>query len=98
MRRQGELKQRVCSCGACRLQRIVDRKGHTGEAQPADSTAKRSAAYGTPGFERQRTIYECSLCGHAINDGSTRVFSRDANAPRGEFRYSCEQCPGFHLV
>lgn len=82
---------------ACRLERIVDGRGHTGEAKPTDSTARRSAAHGTPGFERQHDIYECSVCAHAINDGSTRILGGDAGAPRGEFRYSCQQCASFHL-
>lgn len=45
----------------------------------------------------QREIFECSVCSHPINDGSERLFSRRHDAPKGEFRYECDQCQTFNL-
>lgn len=46
----------------------------------------------------QRVIHECGVCDRPINDGSERVFSRSYEAPKGKFRYECDQCtPPFNL-
>lgn len=34
----------------------------------------------------QQTIHECAVCQRPINDGSERVWTRQHDAPKGEFR------------
>ncbi|GFH17886.1 ZZ-type domain-containing protein [Haematococcus lacustris] len=100
---------------ASKLQQLVDRKGFSGQlpagcAKPVDDevaasgsssvSARMTRWHNTPGFRYQQDIHCCSLCAHPINDGSERLFTGAHDAPRGEFRYECQQCadPAVNLV
>lgn len=108
---------------AARLQRLADKKGHSGAATPiepeveqADAAAAlagqlqaldagesssgqprwrpRSQFYNAPGFRYQQHIWHCTVCDHAINDGSERLWTGSFEAPQGEYRYSTGGVPG----
>ncbi|GFH12366.1 ZZ-type domain-containing protein, partial [Haematococcus lacustris] len=95
---------------ASKLQQLVDRKGFSGCAKPVDdevaasgsssASARMTPWHNSPGFRYQQEIHCCSLCAHPINDGSERLFTGAHDAPRGEFRYECQQCadPTVNLV
>ncbi|KAK3270171.1 hypothetical protein CYMTET_21418 [Cymbomonas tetramitiformis] len=52
----------------------------------------------TPSAARwQKEIHYCKRCKKFINDGSERVWTRQHDAPPGEFRYACTTCPDFSL-
>mmetsp|Transcript_34016 Transcript_34016/g.75413 ORF Transcript_34016/g.75413 Transcript_34016/m.75413 type:complete len:366 (+) Transcript_34016:194-1291(+) len=88
---------------AAKLQQLHDRRGFTGSAIHHDDSASSGTAASTsrhagkPGFRFQAEIFECSVCAHAINDGSERLFTKSHDAPKGEFRYECSTCPHFNL-
>lgn len=42
--------------------------------------------------------HSCSRCGTHIDDGTTRLFSRSHDAPRGQFRYNCSTCAAEGVV
>ncbi|KAL6758647.1 hypothetical protein V8C86DRAFT_2592931 [Haematococcus lacustris] len=87
---------------ASKLQQLVAHKGFSGCAKPVDdevaasgsssASARMTPWHNTPGFRYQQDIHCCSLCAHPINDGSERLFTGAHDAPRGEFRYECQQC------
>jgi hypothetical protein len=37
-------------------------------------------------------VHRCACCGRCINDGSERAWTGRHDAPRGEYRYSCDTC------
>lgn len=82
-----------------RCQRIAAGHGHTGQATEVNTTdeSRHGRWHGTPGFLYQVVIHECSACSAPINDGSERLYTRDAEAPVGQYRYTCESCGDFHL-
>jgi hypothetical protein len=79
---------------AARLERLATKKGHTGQAVAVnpdglgqgDSGRPPSGYYGKPGFKYQEQIWHCSVCDKPINDGSERLWTGKADAPRGEYR------------
>jgi hypothetical protein len=85
---------------AARLQRLVDKKGHSGQAEHVtpDGTGAGSSGrppsklYGTPGFLYQQQIWHCSVCDHAINDGSERLWTGRADAPHRQYRWAPLSC------
>jgi hypothetical protein len=89
---------------ASRLQRLVEQKGHSGQAEHVapDGTGAGSSGrppsklYGCPGFLYQQQIWHCSVCDHAINDGSERLWTGRADAPHGEYRWGVGLCRSSH--
>ncbi|KAL4433926.1 hypothetical protein ABPG75_000367 [Micractinium tetrahymenae] len=83
---------------AARLRCLADRKGHSGTAEHVKpegtdgSGRPASPFYGQPGFRYQEQIWHCSVCDHAINDGSERLWTGRHDAPHGEYRYLCTTC------
>ena len=79
---------------AARLDRLANKKGHTGQAVAVNpdglgqgqSGRPPSGFYGKPGFRYQEQIWHCSVCDKPINDGSEKLWTGKADAPRGEYR------------
>mmetsp|Transcript_19998 Transcript_19998/g.50749 ORF Transcript_19998/g.50749 Transcript_19998/m.50749 type:complete len:362 (-) Transcript_19998:94-1179(-) len=96
----GEGLLRTATLTASRLGQLVDRRGMTGNAiavnddspESGNSAPRQSKHSGKPGFRYQTEIYECSECAHPINDGSERLWTRNHDSPKGEFRYACQGC------
>lgn len=87
---------------AARTSRLASKRGHSGSAKPgggdadggdtASGSRPPSRFYGAPGFRYQERIYHCNVCDHPINDGSERLWTRQHDAPHGEYRYECTTC------
>mmetsp|Transcript_37404 Transcript_37404/g.70227 ORF Transcript_37404/g.70227 Transcript_37404/m.70227 type:complete len:297 (+) Transcript_37404:61-951(+) len=44
-----------------------------------------------------QNCHHCASCEKMINDGTERVWTGRHDAPRGEFRYKCNQCSNYSL-
>jgi len=45
----------------------------------------------------QKSVYLCTACRRIIVDGSERAWTGSYTAPKGQWRYSCDQCAFVHV-
>jgi hypothetical protein len=79
-------------CAVARLEAACRLEDDSSSAANADSASASATPEEAAMRRYQRVVHRCACCGRSINDGSERAWTGRHDAPRGEFRYSCETC------
>lgn len=80
-----------CRLAHCHIERSAKLTGDDGSGGGIDG--------GGSGSGGRWNNFSCSSCGGTINSGEERLWTRRWDAPRGAFRYRCNQCttPEYNL-